>query len=201
MENLKPLGKKWAAQVTLADCNDDELLKRAREAGCLYLFVGLESFSPSALRRVNKGFNRVDSYRDITQKLHKHKIMIQAGIVFGFDEDTPATFQDTLAACEELGIDGVTVSLLTPLPRTPVYAGMKQEQRLLSEDWSLYNGKTDVVFHPRNMTSEQLFEGYLDFRRRFYSLPSFIRRRMRVSRTHLFYNFIINLGYRLAHKR
>ncbi|AIQ11702.1 B12-binding domain-containing radical SAM protein [Paenibacillus durus] len=200
MESLKPLGKKWAAQVTLADCNDDELLKRAGEAGCLYLFVGLESFSPSALRGVNKGINRVDSYREITQKLHKHKIMIQAGIVFGFDEDTPATFRDTLAACEELGIDGVTVSLLTPLPRTPVYAGMKQEQRLLNEDWSLYNGKTDVVFHPRNMTSEELLKGYLDFRRRFYSLPSFIRR-MRVSRTHLFYNFIINLGYRLALKR
>ncbi|AKG33623.1 B12-binding domain-containing radical SAM protein [Paenibacillus durus] len=200
MENLKPLGKKWAAQVTLADCNDDELLERAREAGCLYLFVGLESFSPSALRGVNKGINRVDSYREIIGKLHGHKIMIQAGIVFGFDEDTPATFRDTLAACEELGIDGVTVSLLTPLPRTPVYAGMKQEQRLLSGDWSLYNGKTDVVFGPRNMTSEQLFEGYLDFRRRFYSLPSFIRR-MRVSRTHLFYNFIINLGYRLALKR
>ncbi|AHV96054.1 B12-binding domain-containing radical SAM protein [Paenibacillus sabinae] len=200
MESLKPLGKKWAAQVTLADCNDDELLERAREAGCLYLFVGLESFSPSALRGVNKGINRVHSYRDIIGKLHKHKIMIQAGIVFGFDEDTPATFRHTLEACEELGIDGVTVSLLTPLPRTPVYAGMKEERRLLNEDWSLYNGKTDVVFRPRNMTSEELLEGYLDFRRRFYSLPSFIRR-MKVSRTHLFYNFIINLGYRLALKR
>ncbi|NJJ39843.1 B12-binding domain-containing radical SAM protein [Paenibacillus apii] len=200
MESLKPLGKKWAAQVTLADCNDDELLERAREAGCLYLFVGLESFSPSALRGVNKGINRVHTYRDIIRKLHKHKIMIQAGIVFGFDEDTPATFRHTLAACEELGIDGVTVSLLTPLPRTPVYAGMKEERRLLNEDWSLYNGKTDVVFRPRNMTSEELLEGYLDFRRSFYSLPSFIRR-MRVSRTHLFYNFIINLGYRLALKR
>ncbi|BCG57785.1 B12-binding domain-containing radical SAM protein [Paenibacillus sp. URB8-2] len=200
MESLKPLGKKWAAQVTLADCNDDELLKRAREAGCLYLFVGLESFSPSALRGVNKGINRVHSYRDIVGKLHKHRIMIQAGIVFGFDEDTPATFGHTLEACEELGIDGVTVSLLTPLPRTPVYAGMKEQRRLLNEDWSMYNGKTDVVFNPRNMTSEQLFEGYLNFRRRFYSLPSFIRR-MKVSRTHLFYNFIMNLGYRLALKR
>ncbi|WP_219213889.1 hypothetical protein [Paenibacillus sp. S150] len=56
---------------------------------------------------------------------------------------------------------------------------MKQEQRLLNEDWSLCNGKTDVVFQPRGMTSGQLYEGYLEFRRRFYSLPSFIRR-MRV---------------------
>ncbi|MCL6601541.1 MAG: B12-binding domain-containing radical SAM protein [Paenibacillus sp.] len=200
MKNLKPLRKKWAAQVTLADCNNEELLRQARDAGCLYLFVGLESFSPSALRGVNKQMNRVGSYQDIISKLHKHKIMIQAGIVFGFDEDTPETFQHTLEACESLGIDGVTVSLLTPLPQTPVHAQMKLEQRLLHEDWSLYNGKTDVVFNPIHMTSEQLLDGYNDFRRRFYSLPSFIKR-MRVSKTHLFYNFFMNLGYRLAIKR
>jgi radical SAM superfamily enzyme YgiQ (UPF0313 family) len=200
MESLKPLRKRWAAQVTLADCNNDELLQKAREAGCLYLFVGLESFSTSALRGVNKQINRVGSYQEIIGKLHKHKIMIQAGIVFGFDEDTPETFQHTLEACESLGIDGVTVSLLTPLPQTPVHAQMKREERLLNEDWSLYNGKTDVVFNPIHMTSEQLLKGYNDFRRRFYSLPSFIKR-MRVSRTHLFYNFIMNLGYRLAIKR
>ncbi|AIQ67323.1 hypothetical protein [Paenibacillus graminis] len=94
----------------------------------------------------------------------------------------------------------MTVSLLTPLPRTPVYAQMKQEQCLLHEDWILYNGKTDVVFHPRGMTSAQLYEGYLDFRRRFYSLPSFIRR-MRVSRTHPVYNFVMNLGLCLAIKQ
>ncbi|MNU03119.1 hypothetical protein D3C72_2470370 [compost metagenome] len=77
---------------------------------------------------------------------------------------------------------------------------MKESGRLTSMDWSLYNGKTDVVFQPRNMTPEELYQGYADFRRRFYSLRSFIRR-MRVSRTHILYNFIINLGYRLALKR
>lgn len=200
MEQIKPLGRKWAAQATLADCNDDELLKKAKEAGCLYLFVGLESFSPAALRGVNKGINRVNAYREIISKLHSHGILIQAGIVFGFDEDTPDTFRETLQACEELGIDGVTVSLLTPLPHTPVYTDMKESGRLTSMDWSLYNGKTDVVFQPRNMTPEELYQGYADFRRRFYSLRSFIRR-MRVSRTHILYNFIINLGYRLALKR
>ncbi|WP_150265545.1 B12-binding domain-containing radical SAM protein [Paenibacillus tepidiphilus] len=200
MRHMRPLGKKWAAQVTLADCADEELLELASAAGCLYLFVGLESFSPSALRGVNKGINRVDAYGELVGKLHKHRIMIQAGIVFGFDEDTPDTFRQTLEGCEALGIDGVTVSLLTPLPQTPVYEQMKREGRLLGDDWSLYNGKTDVVFQPRGMTSEELYAGYLHFRRQFYSLPSLIRR-MRRSKTHLFYNLFMNLGYRLALRR
>ncbi|SET96802.1 radical SAM protein [Paenibacillus sp. NFR01] len=200
MERLVPLRKKWAAQVTLADCNNEELLTKARAAGCLYLFVGLESFSPAALKGVNKGVNQVARYEEIIGKLHKHGIMVQAGIVFGFDEDSPDTFRQTLQGCEALGIDGVTVSLLTPLPQTPVYAQMKREGRLLSGDWSLYNGKTDVAFQPKGMSPEELHRGYVEFRRRFYSLPSFVRR-MRVSRTHLFYNFAMNLGYRLALKR
>jgi radical SAM superfamily enzyme YgiQ (UPF0313 family) len=125
--------------------------------------------------------------------------MVQAGIIFGFDNDTKTVFDDTLKACEELGIDGATVSILTPLPKTPIYEQMKSDNRLLTEDWSFYNGKTEVVFMPENMTPNELFEGYMYFRHRFYSFASFIKR-MRVSKTHLFYNLVMNLGYWLAMK-
>lgn len=197
MEALIPLHRRWAAQVTLADCADETLLEKARAAGCLYLFVGLESFSEAALRDAGKGINRIQDYDRIIRNIHKHKIMVQAGIVFGFDSDTPAVFRRTVQACEKLGIDGATVSILTPLPRTPIYDQMKREERLITTDWRCYNGKTRVAFMPKNMSPEQLYAGYMDFRRQFYSLPSFIKR-MRVSRTHIFYNFMMNLGYRLA---
>ena len=197
MKDLILLNKKWAAQVTLADCADDALLEAAKAAGCLYLFVGLESFSDISLHDAGKQINRVNDYHKIIANIHKHKIMIQAGIVFGFDSDTTEVFQNTLQSCEQLGIDGVTVSILTPLPQTPIYDQMKQEDRLLTKDWSCYNGKTHVAFSPKGMTPQQLYAGYMDFRKRFYSLPSFIKR-MRVSRTHIVYNFVINLGYRLA---
>ena len=44
-----PLKRKWAAQVALKECTDDELLALARKAGCMYLFLGLESFADSSL--------------------------------------------------------------------------------------------------------------------------------------------------------
>jgi hypothetical protein len=47
------------------------------------------------------------------------------------------------------------------------------------------------------MTPEQLFDGYMRFRRKFYSLPSFIKR-MKASRVNIPHNFLINLGYFLA---
>lgn len=196
---IAPLKLKWAAQATLHDCADDELLIIAKSAGCLYLFVGLESFSEQSLNDAGKGINSVVDYKAIIDSIHRHGIMIQAGIVFGFDSDTKDVFDSTLAACERLGVDGATVSVLTPFPKTPIYEQFKAEGRLLTDDWSRYNSKTAVVFKPKNMSAEELFAGYTRFRRRFYSLGSFIRR-MRVSRTNVVVNFVINLGYRLGIK-
>ena len=197
LQAIKPLKRKWAAQVTLHDCADEELLRIAKLAGCLYLFVGLESFSKTSLLDAGKSINQPDNYKSLIDIIHKNGIMVQAGIVFGFDSDTKTVFDYTLAACERLGIDGVTVSILTPFPKTPIYEQLKSEGRLLDKDWNSYNGKTAITFMPKNMSIDELWNGYVRFRRRFYSLSSFIRR-MNVSRTNILVNFIINLGYRLS---
>lgn len=197
MTALKGLRRRWAAQVTLDRCADEQLLRLARASGCVYLFVGLESFSDESLAGVNKDFIRVAQYRPTIERIHQHGMCVQAGVVFGFDADTQAVFAQTLAACEALGIDGVTVSLLTPLPGTQIYETMKREGRLLGEDWNCFNGKTRVAFRPKQMTPEELFAGYMWFRRRFYALPSIVKR-MAVSRTNLMHNFLVNLGYKLS---
>ncbi|SHK68900.1 B12-binding domain-containing radical SAM protein [Desulforamulus aeronauticus] len=199
MKELKSLGKKWAAQVTLKDCNDVELLKMARDSGCIYLFLGLESFSAESLSLVNKEINKIEDYQRIIGLIHQHQISVQAGIIFGFDTDDKSVFEKTLRWCEELGIDGATVSLLTPLPGTPIYEELKRKGRLLSDDWSHYNGKTSVAFKPNHMTPEELFEGYMWFRKNFYSLRSILRR-LTVSKTNVFHNLLMNLGYRWSLK-
>lgn len=197
LRELKPLGKKWAAQVTIDRCRDEELLRLAKEAGCLYLFIGLESFSAESLAGVSKLSNDVTDYTWTIRTIHRHGISVQAGIIFGFDEDYPDTFQKTLEACERLGIDGVTPSVLTPLPGTPIYDEWKMSGRLLSTDWAHYNGKTHVVFQPKNMPAKELFEGYMMFRRKFYSYRSILKRLL-VSRTNLLHNLVVNMGYKLS---
>jgi radical SAM superfamily enzyme YgiQ (UPF0313 family) len=194
---LTPLKRRWAAQAALRDCADDELLSFAKSVGCLYLFIGLESFSEESLGDAGKGINCISDYEPVISAIHRHGIMVQAGIVFGFDSDTPGVFDAALNACEKLGIDGATVSVLTPFPKTKVYEKLRAEKRLLSDDWSKYDSKTAVAFTPQNMSAEELLSGYNRFRKRFYSLGSFIRR-MRVSRTNVALNFIVNLGYRLG---
>lgn len=199
MKELKGLNKRWAAQVTLERCRDQELLQLAKESGCIYFFVGIESFSEESLQSVNKRINNVAKYEQLIGDIHRHGISVQAGIIFGFDTDNRDVFKKTLDACNHLGIDGVTVSILTPLPKTPVYEQYKREGRLLTDDWSAYNGKTRVAYQPKQMTAEELFEGYMWFRKEFYSWKS-IGKRMKVSRVNLLHNLFVNLGYKISIK-
>lgn len=198
LEALRPINKKWAAQVTAHSCKDKELLSLAKKAGCLYLFLGLESFTREGLRDANKGFNPIEQYSDIVKQIHKCGISVQAGVVFGFDSDMPEAFD--LEFCESIGIDGVTVSILTPFPGTSLYTSLDEESRLLPVDWSYFNGKTRVAFQPRHFTPEELLEGYHLFRERIFSWRSIIKR-LYNSRVNLIYSLVMNLGYRKALKR
>lgn len=175
-QELEGVGKRWAAMVTLASTRNERLLRAAARAGCSCLFLGLESFSPESLRMANKSFNVLESYYEGIERLHRHHLAVQAGVIFGFDGDDPSTFEHTLRETIRVGLDGATVSILTPFPKTPIFEQLRGEGRLLTRDWSYFNGKTAVAFQPARMTPQQLWDGYMDFRRGFFSWRSILRR-------------------------
>ncbi len=193
-DGLVGLGKRWAAMVTLASTRNERLLAAAARAGCSCLFLGLESFSPESLRLANKSFNVVESYEEGIAHIHRHQIAVQAGIVFGFDGDDESTFEATLKGATRAGLDGATVSILTPFPQTPIFEELRQAGRLLTNDWSYYNGKTAVAFRPARMSPAQLWQGYMWFRRRFFA-PGCILERVRRSGVRPLQAAVLNLGY------
>jgi radical SAM superfamily enzyme YgiQ (UPF0313 family) len=91
--------------------------------------------------------------------------------VLGFDEDTPDIFQTMRTNIGMLGIDAVNFALLTPYPGTPLFNRLEKEGRILTKDWSKYNRK-NVVFEPKNMTKEELEEGFQNITRYFSTIPS-----------------------------
>jgi len=74
----------------------------------------------------------VNKYKSIIDTIHDKGICVQGGIIFGFDTDKKDVFKKALDACNELGIDGATVSILTPLPRTQIYSQLKKDNRLIT---------------------------------------------------------------------
>jgi radical SAM superfamily enzyme YgiQ (UPF0313 family) len=197
---LIPHRKWWSCQASIHATRDDEFLGLAAESGCKQLFLGLESVSQRSLNRVSKKFNRVDEYTSAIERVHAHGISVQAGIVFGFDDDRETVFEETVDFLEETGVQNATFNVLTPFPGTRLYERLEREGRILTRDWSRYNGRADVVFLPRHMSPKTLLEGYRSANRRFYSWRS-IRKRLSRSPVGLFWTLPLNLAYAAALRR
>ena len=191
---IAPYRKWWSSQATIHAAQDDELLHLAAMSGCKQLFLGLESVSQSSMQEVGKGSNRVEDYARIVKRVHAHGIAVQAGIVFGFDNDTPAIFKDTLDFLEDTGIQNATFNILTPYPGTPLFERLEAQGRILTRDWRKYNGRTDVVFQPDQMSVHELLAGFRYANRRFYSLPSVAKRLWR-SPVQIWWTLPLNLAY------
>jgi radical SAM superfamily enzyme YgiQ (UPF0313 family) len=122
---------------------------------------------------------------------------VQAGIVFGFDNDGPTIFGETLDFLEAAGVQNATFNILTPFPGTRLYQRLEAEGRILTHDWSKYNGRADVVFRPKQMSPEELLAGYEYADRRFYSWRSVCKRLSR-SPVGLSWALPLNLAYGFA---
>jgi radical SAM superfamily enzyme YgiQ (UPF0313 family) len=191
---ITPHHKWWSSQATIHAALDDEFLDAAAGSGCKQLFLGLESISQLSMNEAGKGFNRVEDYARLLKRVHAHGIAVQAGIVFGFDNDTPAIFKDTLDFLEEAGVQNATFNVLTPYPGTPLYQRLDAQGRILTRDWRKYNGRTDLVFQPNQMSAEELLAGYRYANRRFYSLRS-VAKRMWRSPVQMWWTLPLNLAY------
>ena len=194
---IEPHGKWWSSQVSIQAGEDADFLKWAARSGCKQLFIGLESISQASMNEVHKGFNRVEEYVRVIQHIQSHGIAVQAGIVFGFDNDSEAIFSETLDFLEMAGVQNATFNILTPYPGTKLFQRLEAEGRILTHDWSRYNGREDVVFQPRHMSPKTLLEGYRYANQRFYS-PRSIFRRLSRSSVGLWWTLPLNMAYMLA---
>lgn len=161
---------------------DEEFLNLARKSGCVEWFVGFESVSQAALNGIKKTHNKVENFKKMIDRVHKHGMSIQGGIIFGFDEDTPDVFDATLEKINELEIDVLEINILTPYPGTPLYERLDKEGRIFTKDWSKYN-QVDVVFEPKNMSVEELISGTKKVAKEFYSWGNIIKRNTRILKT------------------
>jgi radical SAM superfamily enzyme YgiQ (UPF0313 family) len=114
--------------------------------------------------------------------------------VFGFDDDTPEIFKDTIDFLEDAGVQNATFNILTPFPGTPLFRKMEADNRILTRDWRKYNSRVDVVFRPKRMSAAELLAGYRYANRRFYSLAGTAKRLSR-SRAQIWWTLPLNLAY------
>ena len=172
---IKPLQLKWNAAVTSNIVDMPELLDEMKEAGCQSLFIGFESINSKSLESVHKVQNSVNRYEKLVDEVHKRGIMINASFVFGLDEDDGSIFKSTLEWIVKNKIETVTSHILTPYPGTRLYKELLAENRIADFNLTNYN-TASVVYKPKNMTAEELYNGYLWIYKEMYTFKNIMKR-------------------------
>jgi radical SAM superfamily enzyme YgiQ (UPF0313 family) len=173
---LQPLEKIWSAAVSIDVTDDPGLIREMALAGCTGVFVGFESMNDRNIQEAHKKSPSTEEYARRVQILHDVGIQVNGSFVLGFDHDTTDVFARTVEWIEANRLECATFHILTPYPGTPLFAEMESQGRLLHKHWSLYD-TANVVFRPKQMTPEELAEGYAWCYQRLFSHASIWRRR------------------------
>jgi radical SAM superfamily enzyme YgiQ (UPF0313 family) len=190
---LLPYRIKWVSQASVTVAKNDELLKLAAASGCLDLFIGFETLSPTNLAAVGKKVNTVDEYETVIKKIHSHGIAIHGFFILGLDGDDEDVFERTLHFAQEMRLESAQFAWPVPYPGTAFYDSLDKTGRIVTKEWSQY--ESNVVFEPRLMSREMLQQRRDRVWRKFYSLPS-IWRRVGMVRRNLRELWAVNLYFR-----
>lgn len=165
--------RSWTAQTRTDVVRDKELLRLMKRSECYMLYIGFESVNPATLAEYNKR-QKVEEIVEAVRLLHEHGIMTHGMFIFGAENDDAASLRQTLQFALKNYIDTVQFLILTPLPGTPYFDDMEREDRLLTREWSLYDGQ-HVVYQPAKMSPYELQKETFKAMKRFYSLRECVK--------------------------
>ncbi len=167
-----PLHLTTEASIDLA--NDPELLELMYRANFRSVFIGIETPRLASLNETKKFQNvRGDTLEAKLARVRNAGLDVNAGFIVGFDNDDKEIFADQFRFIQENGITLAMVGMLQAIPRTPLYARLQREGRLIEED-------PNCNFVPKQMSRDELRPGYWDLVKRLYTPEAFFDRYFKV---------------------
>ncbi|MGZ8285200.1 MAG: B12-binding domain-containing radical SAM protein [Allosphingosinicella sp.] len=130
-------------------------IDKARRAGAMRVFVGLENINPDNLLAANKRQNKITEYRHMLQQWHERGVFTFAGYIIGFPGDTKdSILRDVEIIKRELPLDVLEFFVLTPLPGSEDHRRMHEAGEWMDPDLNKYNLHHRVSHHPRMSDAE-----------------------------------------------
>ena len=127
---------------------------KCRRAGCLRVFIGLETINPGNLLHAKKRQNKIGEYRQMLQAWRTAGIITFCGYILGFPEDTAASIERDIEILKrELPVDCLEFFVLTPLPGSEDHQKLARSGVAMERDMNKYDLEHVCTAHGR-MTSE-----------------------------------------------
>ncbi len=136
------------------------LMKRA---GFRYVFLGIENILESDLdflkaraknARRGRGSAAGNATIEAIEHLHRHGLLVVGGLIVGNPDDTREAIEANLAFARKY-VDWPYIQHPTPYPRTPMTQQFRDQNLIIDEDMSHYDGTTAVV-RTKHVTASEI---------------------------------------------
>jgi hypothetical protein len=142
-------------------------MRRMRDSGFGFVFLGIETPSVESLVGANKPVNAKLDLLESVHRIQAHGLEVSGGFIVGFDEDPEDIFDRQIAFIREAGIPIAMVGILNALKGTDLYDRLRGEGRLLGESLGNNTHGFEANFVTR-MPADKLADGYKHVMRTLY---------------------------------
>jgi len=151
-----------------------ELIEAMVKANFFYVFIGIESPSPKALKEAKKYQNLRRDPLESIRFVQGQGLWVTAGFIIGFDSDTEDVFEQQRSFIERAAIPWAMAGFLQAPPTTPLF------ERMLKEDRMLLQSPATSNFDPPNFKTTLplpfLLQGYRQILVSLYDASAFYER-------------------------
>ena len=168
--------KFWWGCTSRVDTLDEELLQLMKDAGCITIFIGVESADQQMLEKMNKNIT-VSKTEKAFKLARKVGIRTIASCVIGMPEDTKKTMKQTIDFVKKLNPNYALYSLATPYPGTRFYNETFKKNLIKINDWSKFT-LIDPVLKTIDCSSKELRSIQKKAFLKFYLRPNYLIRQI-----------------------
>ncbi|WP_199816185.1 B12-binding domain-containing radical SAM protein [Streptomyces sp. NRRL S-1448] len=156
-------GLQWGAQLTVDTLvalhsaeESHAILRKMKEAGCSYVYIGIESMSTQVMTHIHKNLRRDErkpwreKVREAAALVKAHGLQLGTSVLFGLNGETRSSIDETI---HEVGrliddklIDLASPNILTYHPATPVTRAHGMQDRLDYHSPRIDNRKPYIYF-------------------------------------------------------
>ena len=166
----------FGTQASIDIARTPELLALCRAAGLRMVFVGIETVNEASLRETGKRQNLLLPLKQSVACILGAGIVVQAGIIAGFDHDEPSVFDDLYEFLQSSPLPFASIGVLTAPEATDLHRRLEREGRLLGPAWNAGAGRFDTNIVPLLMSRKELTDGVRALVHKVYSAAAFEQR-------------------------
>ena len=161
--------KQLGLHILLETCvdsiiRDHDILDRYRQAGVLFIYVGVEATSDEKLDEFKKGTKFEDSKKAL-HLIRDAGMIVESSLILGIPNETPESIKETFELAKVYDADFMHFLLLAPWPYADMYDSLKPYIEIW--DYSKYN-LVEPIIKPKEMTRDELMKHVLKCYRNYY---------------------------------